>query len=310
MPFTNVMNHSSYIGDNSLLLECSEEEDTGKRFKCLVLNLIVFTFKVNNAEFSTKNSLVRSAVSSEEDAFKLYNDHAFRLGFSVCNGNQKFKTGWMKSDKGKGEKAYTKVDFRLGCKAMIEFRLNDEGGWTVNRHDALIHSQRQVTKNNDGYLQELKDSGVSIAIGLRVLKKQVGVVSKWRSNANMEDFRCKERYVEMIVTKSKLLKHANEVILDKYILNRWTKDIDLSLGSSSIGDVGKVSKKDIASYSAWRREIIRKFSNLISAGELNINAQEYVEAGFRMMKDKIASEVGPYYVDNSNNEVGSPILKI
>ncbi|KAI5647969.1 hypothetical protein M9H77_33974 [Catharanthus roseus] len=147
----------------------------------------------------------------------------------------------------------------------------------------------------------------------------------------MDKFGChNDRYAEKMVTESKLLKHANEVytigaywlfeeqfmklseycqglvaIPDKYILKRWTKDIDLSLGSSNVGDLGKVSKKNIGGYSAWRREILRKFSNLIFASELNINALEYVEEGFRMMKDKSASEVGPYYVDNLENEVGS-----
>ncbi|KAI5676906.1 hypothetical protein M9H77_07856 [Catharanthus roseus] len=120
----------------------------------------------------------------------------------------------------------------------------------------------------------------------------------------MEDSRCKEGYVEMKVTESKLLKHANEVytigtyrlfegqfmkfleycqglvtIPNKYILKRWTKNIDLSLDSSIIGDVGKNIEKDIA------------------------------EEGFGMMKDKIASEVGPYYVDNSDNEVSSSNIK-
>ncbi|KAI5661212.1 hypothetical protein M9H77_20535 [Catharanthus roseus] len=145
----------------------------------------------------------------------------------------------------------------------------------------------------------------------------------------MEAFRCKEGFVEMIVTESKLLKHANEVytigayrffeeqfmkfseycqelvvcnegehvyevlhpditsfrhtvvynestlnisctckmfnevgilcshclcifniicvqvIPNKYILKRWTKDVDLSLGSSSFGDLWKVSKNNI-----------------------------------------------------------------
>ncbi|KAI5663479.1 hypothetical protein M9H77_22802 [Catharanthus roseus] len=71
-------------------------------------------------------------------------------------------------------------------------------------------------------------------------------------------------------------------ISDRYILKRWTKDIDLSFGSSSVGDVEKVSKKDIAGMRRRR---------------------------FRMMKDKIASEVGPYYVNNSENEVGSSNIK-
>ncbi|KAI5662185.1 hypothetical protein M9H77_21508 [Catharanthus roseus] len=50
-----------------------------------------------------------------------------------------------------------------------------------------------------------------------------------------------------------------QAIPDKYILKRWTKDIDLSLGSSSVGDIGKVSNNDISGYSAWRREMLRKF---------------------------------------------------
>ncbi|KAI5676270.1 hypothetical protein M9H77_07220 [Catharanthus roseus] len=249
---------------------------------------------------------------------------------------------------------------------MIEFQLNDEGGWIVSRHDVshnhsfcdvnqrhFMCSQRRVTKNNAGYLQELKDSGVSIAVELRVFKEEgwslmdkfscrndcwlnrlynlrekwspsfrndffFGVVlssqrskatnhtifkrlseKNYRGNANMEDSCCKEGYVEMMVTESKLLKHANEAILDKYILKRWKKDIDLSLGSSRVGDVGKVNKKDIAGY-------IFRFD---FANELDINARECVEEGFRMMNDNIASEVGPYYVDNLENEVGSSNIK-
>ncbi|KAI5682910.1 hypothetical protein M9H77_04138 [Catharanthus roseus] len=90
-----------------------------------------------------------------------------------------------------------------------------------------------------------------------------------------------------------------QAILDKYILKRWTKDIiDLSLDSISFGDLGKVNKNDIASYSTWMREM-----------ELNINSRECIEEGFRILKDKFASEVGHYYVDDSDNEVGSSKIK-
>ncbi|KAI5659331.1 hypothetical protein M9H77_28124 [Catharanthus roseus] len=117
-------------------------------------------------ETSIEDSLVGSVVSSEEDAFKLYNNHAFRLGFSVLKGNQKFKVGCktqylkqfycykqgMKSNKGKGEKAYTKVHFHIGCKAMIEFQLNDEGGWTVSRHD-VNHDHGFCDLNQRNYMR-------------------------------------------------------------------------------------------------------------------------------------------------------------
>ncbi|KAI5663926.1 hypothetical protein M9H77_23249 [Catharanthus roseus] len=75
---SDVIKHSSCIGDNSMFLECVEEEVTA----------IV--------ETSIEESWVGSVVSSEEDAFKLYNNHAFRLGFTVCKGNQKLKTGCKK----------------------------------------------------------------------------------------------------------------------------------------------------------------------------------------------------------------------
>ncbi|KAI5677173.1 hypothetical protein M9H77_08123 [Catharanthus roseus] len=98
-------------------------------------------------------------------------------------------------------------------------------------------------------------------------------------------------------------------IPDKYILKRWTKDIDVSGGSSGVGDARKCSKNDMVGSSVWRRGMVRKFSNLISASELNMNAWECIEEGFIMMKDKIITEVGPYFVDNSENEGRSSDIK-
>ncbi|KAI5667494.1 hypothetical protein M9H77_17347 [Catharanthus roseus] len=40
-----------------------------------------------------------------------------------------------------------------------------------------------------------------------------------------------------------------------------------------------------------------------------VNARECIEKGFRMMKDKIIAEVGPYFVDNSENIGGSSYIK-
>ncbi|KAI5681150.1 hypothetical protein M9H77_02377 [Catharanthus roseus] len=97
-----------------------------------------------------------------------------------------------------------------------------------------------------GLCSKLKDNGVSIIAGLRVLKKQS--------------------------------------IVDKYILKRWMKDIN-------------------------RKGMLREFSNLISASELNMNVRECIEEGFKMMKDKIIAEVGPYYMDNSKNEGRSSGIK-
>ncbi|KAI5676360.1 hypothetical protein M9H77_07310 [Catharanthus roseus] len=131
----------------------------------------------------------------------------------------------------------------------------------------------------------------------------------------MENFHCKEVFSETMVTESKLLKHANEVytigacrLFEKQFM-KFPNYCQELVGSSNFGDVGKVSKNDIVNYSAWRREMLRRFSDLISTSELNINARECIEEGFRMLKDKIAYEVGHYYVDDLDNEVGSSKIK-
>ncbi|KAI5674097.1 hypothetical protein M9H77_14461 [Catharanthus roseus] len=76
-----------------------------------------------------------------------------------------------------------------------------------------------------------------------------------------------------------------------------------------VGDAKKVNKKYIAGSNVWRRGMLKKFSDLIFASELNVNAQECVGEGFRVMKDKIIIEVGPYYVDNLEIEGGSSNVK-
>ncbi|KAI5649887.1 hypothetical protein M9H77_35892 [Catharanthus roseus] len=280
-----------------------------------------YFLKATLIETSIEDSLVGNVVSSEEDAFKLYNDHEFRLGFSIYQGNQRFKARWMKFDKVKGEKAYTKVDFCTGCKAMIEFRLNDESGWTVSTHDVSHnHGFCDVNESlmdnfgyhNDNWLNRLYNLRKKWCLAFSKDLFSGDVLSSQRSEAtNYAISRRLSKTLRCIIFIGYLIKlflnrRAMQTwkifvaILDKCILKRWTKDIDLSLGSSSVCDVGKISKKDIAGYSAWRRQMLRIFSDLIFASKLNINAWECVEEGSRMMKDKISSEVEAYYLNNSN----------
>lgn len=67
-----------------------------------------------------------------------------------------------------------------------------------------------------------------------------------------------------------------QAILEQYILNRWTKNVGLS-GVNIVESSLKLNNKDIVASSVWRRQIVRKFSELILASELNENAREYVE---------------------------------
>ncbi|KAI5673244.1 hypothetical protein M9H77_13608 [Catharanthus roseus] len=84
------------IADDSILLECVEEEiiclcrkPLGLSFDCKCVSVDIKAV----VETSIEDSLVGTVISFEEDAFKLYNDHAFRLRFSIHKGNKKFKAG-------------------------------------------------------------------------------------------------------------------------------------------------------------------------------------------------------------------------
>lgn len=174
-------------------------------------------------EICNEHSLVDTTVRSEEDAFELYNDYAYKLGFSVRKGRQKCKAGsgikylkqftcykeGKKCDRRNVNKCYSKADVRTNCKAMIEFRLNEKGGWTVSKHVTnhnhelcpanqkhLMRSQRTATKNHVGNFQEMKDSGISIVDDLTVLKKRV-------EGSSFADFTSRDVYNSLRSVKSK-----------------------------------------------------------------------------------------------------------
>ncbi|KAI5648838.1 hypothetical protein M9H77_34843 [Catharanthus roseus] len=211
--------------------------------------------------------LIGTIVTSEEDSFQHFDCH---------------KEG-KKFDKGKVEKCYTKVDIHTYCKAMIKFHLNNECGWTEH----LMHSQGTVTKNHAGYLQELKDNEVSIIVGLRVLKKQVG-------GSPFVGFTSRDAYISLELVKSNNLDGATG-LWKTFVATK--SNIALSWGSSRLGDAEKVNNKGNTSSSVWRMEMLRKSLDLISTSELNVIA-----------RDRIVVEVGPYHVDDLGNK-GSSIIK-
>ncbi|XP_019185064.1 PREDICTED: protein FAR1-RELATED SEQUENCE 12-like [Ipomoea nil] len=143
--------------------------------------------------------LVGLVVSNVDEAFELYNNYAYRLGFSVRKGHQRYKgsTNTIQMKKfccskagykaNSGVKAYSKIDTRTGCGAFVQFDVGDDGLWTVTKHEKvhnhklclfnkshLLRSHKSVGDNQLLYLQGLKDSGVALVDGIRFLKHQSG----------------------------------------------------------------------------------------------------------------------------------------
>ncbi|XP_019168023.1 PREDICTED: protein FAR1-RELATED SEQUENCE 12-like [Ipomoea nil] len=92
--------------------------------------------------------LVGVVVSNGDEAFELYNGYAYRAGFSVRKGQQRYKASTKsiqmkrffcakagyKEKPNSGVKLYSKIDMRTGCGALVQFDVGGDGMWTVTKH--------------------------------------------------------------------------------------------------------------------------------------------------------------------------------
>nr|GMD39417.1 protein FAR1-RELATED SEQUENCE 5-like [Ipomoea batatas] len=122
--------------------------------------------------FAADQDLLGVSVSSIDEAYEVYNDYAFRLGFSVRRGKQRYSAGTkqLKMKKFNCSKSgfkrvlrkgsYLKVDVRTGCRASVQFDLDGNGMWTVTKYQKfhnhefvsttksyLLRSHRSMSRN-------------------------------------------------------------------------------------------------------------------------------------------------------------------
>ncbi|CAH9085805.1 unnamed protein product [Cuscuta epithymum] len=85
---------------------------------------------------------------------------------------------------------YTKLDYRSGCKAKLQFSISSDGEWTVSKHIIdhnhafcpigqrhLLKSHRGVDREYLEFIMLMKESGTKVSDVHRMLQKQAGGVS-------------------------------------------------------------------------------------------------------------------------------------
>ncbi|KAG0469615.1 hypothetical protein HPP92_016315 [Vanilla planifolia] len=133
-----------------------------------------------------KKDLMAQIVDIEKEAYNLYCDYAHYVGFSVRKGKNTYFIGtknikakeFLCSKAGFKEEetdaAYSKLDRRTGCKAMVKFQVDENGKWKVSRlvaehnHDLakpeerhLFRSARSVTAAKmSSVFRTLLDAGI------------------------------------------------------------------------------------------------------------------------------------------------------
>lgn len=120
------------------------------------------------------NELLGCVVHSEEEAYKLYCDYGHRIGFSVRKGKQSYFIGTknirtkdyycskegLKYDEPVTEANFNRPDTRTNCKAMIRFRVDEKGRWTVIRF--VPTHNHQLAKPGERHMLR---SAKSLAVG-------------------------------------------------------------------------------------------------------------------------------------------------
>ncbi|XP_019455165.1 PREDICTED: protein FAR1-RELATED SEQUENCE 5-like [Lupinus angustifolius] len=152
-----------------------------------------------------------------DEAYNLYQAHAFKMGFSVRKGQQQFYDNdrknirmkeyycfkqWFKSNELQGEVAYERADSRTGCQAMVQFNVSKEGQWKIKKlvldhnHEFaqphqrhLLRSMRNISATKGYVIKSLINVGMSVTNAWSYIGEEIGGFDKVGSTVKyMQNF--------------------------------------------------------------------------------------------------------------------------
>jgi hypothetical protein len=119
--------------------------------------MITGTEKYGPIEFhceSAESELIGKSFDTIEEAYEIYNLYALKIGFGTRKSRTRTKNNEIigkefvcckqgfKINKGKQHKAYTRIDIRTGCEAMLYVEhTKDNGKWTIKEHSMMHNHQ-------------------------------------------------------------------------------------------------------------------------------------------------------------------------
>ncbi|XP_021742873.1 protein FAR1-RELATED SEQUENCE 5-like [Chenopodium quinoa] len=207
------------------------------------MEIIEILDEINQAK---QSELYLKQVTCDAEAYDLYNDYAFKFGFSIRRAKVR-KVGqtsvWrsrkyfcsnagLKDHSKSDVRRFEKLDVRTDCKAYVEFIIDDKGIWTVTKHFMehnhamipldkrhLLRSQRKVNQQQLKFISNMKASGVRVTDSIRAISKEVG---------GSPNLGCTKKYVYNALGSEKFNRieglDCNQFI--KYLAQRQAKESD------------------------------------------------------------------------------------
>ncbi|KAJ1378345.1 FAR1 DNA-binding domain, partial [Sesbania bispinosa] len=149
-----------------------------------------------------KDIFLGQVVYSKDEAYNLYQEHAFKMGFSVRRGRALYydsekknirlkdyycsKQGF-KNNEPQGEVTYERADSRTNCQAMVRFNVSKEGLWKITKlelnhnHDFvppeqrhLLRSMRNMSNAKGDLIKSMVNAGMRVTNIWSYLGEEVG----------------------------------------------------------------------------------------------------------------------------------------
>ena len=103
------------------------------------------------------SELLRKQVRSDDEAYEMYNNYAFRHDFSIRKGVVRYvgiSSFWsgrkylcsnacLKDTSSKIPRKYHKLNYRTCCEAFVEFVIDNYGVWTCVHHN-MVHNHDMI----------------------------------------------------------------------------------------------------------------------------------------------------------------------
>jgi hypothetical protein len=149
-----------------------------------------------------KEIFLGQVVFNKDEAYNLYQEHAFKMGFSVRKGKELYydvekkntrskeyycsKQGF-KNNESQGEVSYERANSRTNCKAMARFNVSKEGVWKITKlvldhnHDLvpieqrhLLRSMRNMSNAKGDLIKSMVNSGIRVTDVWSYMGEEVG----------------------------------------------------------------------------------------------------------------------------------------
>ncbi|XP_056698331.1 protein FAR1-RELATED SEQUENCE 5-like [Spinacia oleracea] len=180
------------------------------------------SYVVVGQDFEKPVSLEGSVVNDDDEAYDLYNSHAFRNDFGTSKGKKEYRSG-------------TRIvrPRRTGCKASGQFDVDKKTGvYVLSKHCRLhnhsmvpankrylIRSHRHISKEQLAFLTTFTCSGTKLADILRAMRKEVG------GEAHL-GFTISDAYDAVTAEKKKILDGCDSNQLIRWFAMRQANEHD------------------------------------------------------------------------------------